>query len=47
MFGDDRMNRAGGCRHVRAAALLLCAGRKVTGENQHGCRDYPGPPGYG
>jgi len=42
MFGDDRMNRAGGCRHVRAAALLLCAGREVIGENQHGCREYPG-----
>ena len=39
MFGDNGMNRAGGCGYVRAAALLLRAGGEATGENQHGCRE--------
>jgi hypothetical protein len=45
MFGDNGMNRAGCCGYVGAAALLLSAGRKTTGENQHGCRENPAPPG--
>ena len=47
MFGDNGMNSAGSCGYVRAAALLLCVGREVACENQHGCREDPAPPGYG